>query len=336
MLLAFDSNVLTNEYNIDAQFGEKIDIPTVIIPKDTSQVIREHLQIPGNEKIIMSIKFSGVREDGFIDIKLFFRSDDVKSLSFFKEFSSYKDKLLDKLTFTPVYKIYLPDEDTSNTIELPDDEKQGREPCVKNDHYCVLENNDLKISNPRYVLLENIRQSCIYNMFDLGTYWNYMETFTELCADPNNPTFNLECSMNALRSSSLYDSSDDITECMKEMTANQGKIEEDYNLFNVKRVYRTPELMINNVKYRGDWYAKYIFNTICAGFIENDAICGTPKPEEVKVEKNYGWRFIGYTVLALGVVMIVLLIGYRRYVNKSLESSLNQRIEEQARRTIGV
>ena len=94
--------------------------------------------------------------------------------------------------------------------------------------------------------------------------------------------------------------------------------------------------MINNVKYRGDWYAKYLFNTICAGFIENDAICGTPKPEEVKVEKNYGWRFIGYTVLALGVVMIVLLIGYRRYVNKSLESSLNQRIEEQAIRTIGV
>ena len=84
MLLAFDSNVLSNEYNIDDQIGEKIDIPTVIIPKDTSQVIREHLQIPGNEKIIMSIKFSGVREDGFIDIKLFFRSDDVKSLSFLR------------------------------------------------------------------------------------------------------------------------------------------------------------------------------------------------------------------------------------------------------------
>lgn len=36
MLLAFDSNVLSNEYNIDDQIGEKIDIPTVIIPKDTS------------------------------------------------------------------------------------------------------------------------------------------------------------------------------------------------------------------------------------------------------------------------------------------------------------
>ena len=41
-------------------------------------------------------------------------------------------------------------------------------------------------------------------------------------------------------------------------------------------------------------------------------------------------------IVALGVVMIVLLIGCRRYVNKSLESGLNQRIEEQAIRTIGV
>ena len=53
------------------------------------------------------------------------------------------------------------------------------------------------------------------------------------------------------------------------------------------------------------------------------------------MEKNYGWRFIGYTVIALAVVMVVLLIGYRRYVNRSLETSLNQRIEEQAMRTIG-
>ena len=149
MLLAFDSNVLSNEYNIDDQIGEKIDIPTVIIQRIPVRSFESIFKYQGNEKIIMSIKFSGVREDGFIDIKLFFRSDDVKSLSFFKEFSSYKDKLLDKLTFTPVYKYYIfPDEDTSNTIELPDDEKQGREPCVKNDHYCVSENNDLKISNP--------------------------------------------------------------------------------------------------------------------------------------------------------------------------------------------
>ena len=145
-----------------------------------------------------------------------------------------------------------------------------------------------------------------------------MEAFTELCADPNNLTFNPECSMNALKSSSLYDLSDGIAECMKEMVANKGKIEDDYNLFNVKRVYKTPELIINNVKYRGDWYSRYIFN----------AICGTPK-------KNYGWRFIGYTVIALAVVMVVLLIGYRRYVNRTLETSLNQRIEEQAMRTIG-
>ena len=335
MLLAYDSNVLSDEFNVDDQIGDKVDIPTVIITKDVGEALKEYLSQPGHESVIMSIKFSGIKDNGYLDMKMFFRSDDVKSLSFFREFSYYKDKLLNKLTFTPVYKynIYLNDE-TSNAIDDPDSEEQSTAPCVKSSHYCVSPNNDLKINNPRFILMENIRQSCIYNLFDLSEYWSYMEAFSELCADPNNPTFNPECSVNAMKSAGLYDREENITDCMHGLIENKAKIEDDYNLYNKKRVYKTPELMINGVKYRGDWYSRYIFNSICSGFIEDDEICGTPKPEEVKTS-NFAFKIILYTILVIVILMVVLLICYRRYVNRSLEDTLNQKIEEQAMKVIG-
>ena len=34
MLLAYDSNVLSDEFNVDDQIGDTVDIPTVIITKE--------------------------------------------------------------------------------------------------------------------------------------------------------------------------------------------------------------------------------------------------------------------------------------------------------------
>ena len=50
------------------------------------------------------MKFSGVKQNGKVEIDLFFRSDDKKVLNFFVEFSYYRRLLRDKLIITPHYK----------------------------------------------------------------------------------------------------------------------------------------------------------------------------------------------------------------------------------------
>ena len=107
MLIASDSNIIEEEYNVDDP-TKTVSIPTIIITKEFGDIIREFmkskLKLYNNEYIVLSIKFSGVKEEGFVELELFMRSDDNKARDFFTEFNYYKEKLGKKLKFTPIYK----------------------------------------------------------------------------------------------------------------------------------------------------------------------------------------------------------------------------------------
>ena len=93
MLIASDSNILEEEYNVDDP-TEMVSIPTIIISKDFGDIIREYTKLKKdtNEYMVLSIKFSGVKEGGFVEIELFMRSDEQKARNFFSEFNYYKEK----------------------------------------------------------------------------------------------------------------------------------------------------------------------------------------------------------------------------------------------------
>ena len=88
MLIASDSNILEEEYNVDDP-TEMVSIPTIIISKDFGDIIREYTKLKKdtNEYMVLSIKFSGVKEGGFVEIELFMRSDEQKARNFFSEFN---------------------------------------------------------------------------------------------------------------------------------------------------------------------------------------------------------------------------------------------------------
>lgn len=74
----------------------------------------------------------------------------------------------------------------------------------------------MKIMNPRIVLLENLRQQCIYQVYkdeDLDTYWNYMMNFAETCADPNYPLFTEECAIDMIKFTGI--DADKVKKCME-------------------------------------------------------------------------------------------------------------------------
>ena len=71
MLIASDSNILEEEYNVDDP-TETVSIPTIIIEKDFGDIIREYTKFKKdtNDYIVISIKFTGVKEGGFVEIEL--------------------------------------------------------------------------------------------------------------------------------------------------------------------------------------------------------------------------------------------------------------------------
>lgn len=58
----------------------------------------------------------------------------------------------------------------------------------------------MRVTNPRVILMENLRQSCIYklNTQDIKPYWQYMMQFSDTCSDINNPIFTEECALNII------------------------------------------------------------------------------------------------------------------------------------------
>ena len=333
MLIASDSNIIEEEYNVD-DILEKPSIPTIIIAKDFADIIREYAKYTANSKnkeeknIILNMKFSGVKESGKVELELFFRSDDTKVLNFFRDFNYYKKLLGDKLIIKPYYKYsrYV-NEQFSN--ELSD--KSGI-PCVKEFHMCAGNNYQLKINNPRTILMENIRQSCIFQEYGKDIYWTYMIMFGEICADLKKPTFDEQCSLNMVNISFI--NNEVIQNCMKGMIDLNGKIEEDFSTFDKRKIYSVPDLYINGVPYRGTWLGKYIFNTICSGFLDDNEICEPENPSSIIYNRRINVNLIIILSLIIFSVVILTLLCYKKYINSDLESIINSKIEEQAMKSL--
>ena len=332
MLIASDSNILEEEYNVDDP-TESVSIPTIIVAKDFGDIIREYTKLKQDKKeyIVISMKFSGVKEGGYVEIELFMRSDDSKARDFFTEFSYYKEKLGEKLKFIPIYKYSkFVNEQFDNTVS-----EKSYAPCVKETRMCATSNHALQIDNPRRILLENIRETCIYQEFGQEIYWKYMVEFNTLCFDAKNPLFNEECALNVFKK--IYTSENDLTvlsKCMSQVIEYESKIDNDYNTFAKRKIYSIPDLFINGVPYRGSWYSKYIFRSICNGFLDDSKICEGINPREVIYNQRVGNSVLIFIIVITILVTSCSLLFYKKYINKNLEEAFSEKTEGETLKSI--
>ena len=347
MLIVDDDNDLDNndKYNILDLRGNSIQIPSLIIPRNYGDIIKNYIRAQkikresqkGSmpEPIIISVRFSAYNPDGTVEMDLFMSSDDVNAIHFFKEFENYKDLLGEKLKFVPVYKYHnFPSYTASNYIDMVQ-----TAPCFakKEMHFCATNNTDLRIYNPRLVLLENLRQSCIFINYGMDLYWKYMIEFGELCIDLEKPLFNEECSAMALYHVGVDPKNlTRIKACMQDLVDFNSKVDDDYELYNYRKVYEYPMVTLNGIKFKGMWLPRPIFNSICTSFIKDEEICGSPQAKQLsKNLQLYPASLIVIVIIFLFFFTILLILCYRRVVYRSVEQTLIEKIQTETIRSIG-
>ena len=106
---------------------------------------------------------------------------------------------------------------------------------------CSTPNHAMQIENPRNILVENIRESCIYQEFGQELYWKYMLLFNKLCFDIKNPLFNEECAFSVLKSIFAENDLETLNKSMIQMVQYESKIDNDYNTFNKRKIYSIPD-----------------------------------------------------------------------------------------------
>jgi len=335
MLLISDDKTFKDYKNVDDKIGDRITIPTIILRKEEGSEIKRFIEKNKKERVAMSIKFFGKLSDDSMTFDLFLRSDDPKALHFFTEFKQYYDLLKNEWTFTPYYKYYQYTWEQSSDVP----NAKGSEPCMHQGKYCAHENEDLQIYNPRIVLIENIRQSCIFKIYKddaNDVYWNYMINFSDTCVDINYPIFTEECAEDIMELMKI--DKDEVDKCIKTNVQESDKsiAAKDYQNYINKKVHKIPEVQINGIKYRGNWHADNIFEAICAGFITDTDICKTPDPSVIMSDDSgLGFGSILLIIICIILALIVVIICYRRIVNLALEATLNEKIQSQAIHSIG-
>ena len=347
MLIVDDDNDLDNndKYNVLDLRGNSIQIPSLIIPRNYGDIIKNYIRAQkikresqkGSmpEPIIISVRFSAYNPDGTVEMDLFMSSDDVNAIHFFKELENYKDLLGEKLKFVPVYKYHnFPSYTASNYIDMVQ-----TAPCFakKEMHFCATNNTDLRIYNPRLVLLENLRQSCIFINYGMDLYWKYMIEFGELCIDLEKPLFNEECSAMALYHVGVDPKNlTRIKACMQDLVDFNSKVDDDYELYNYRKVYEYPMVTLNGIKFKGMWLPRPIFNSICTSFIKDEEICGSPQAKQLsKNLQLYPASLIVIVIIFLFFFTILLILCYRRVVYRSVEQTLIEKIQTETIRSIG-
>ena len=170
-----------------------------------------------------------------------------------------------------------------------------------------------------------------------------MIKFSDVCADYSIPYFNEECSKKMMQEINLDQEivskcmTNEITRFKDEVNKQDSLIINDYESFKNNRIYRYPQIEINGTKYKGSWFGKHVFNSICAN--SNNPVCA----KEIVTDYEYDGRIfyevptwlVILIVFAVLLILVLVILCYRRYVNKLIETSIESRIFSQTNNSIG-
>lgn len=113
-----------------------------------------------------------------MEYDIWFTSTDDRALDFIDNFSEYDKLLADNVLMTPHYVTF----DCSDCDQSFKDKE-----CYGNGKYCALNHKTVKMDG-KQIILEDIRESCIYNRSmeqygNAGYFWNYMQRAHAMCTE---------------------------------------------------------------------------------------------------------------------------------------------------------
>lgn len=259
---------------------------------------------------------------------MFLSSSNTNIYKLIKSYLPFHRLIVDNVNFIPHY--------ISHEFSLY---SINSEHCLANGKYCAQPRYDLGVFQGREILLEDIRQKCIYlvsngkiksNQVDPLLYWNYMANFYDNCITKNK--FNSECSYETVED--LGVSQEVINGCLMhsfnvgnydELMFNNTNLllERDYDTKQKYEIKVFPTILVNNKTLYGAWSDKNLFEAVCSGFIN--------KPNECNLfvnPKNNGKQTLTMKTI-ISMILIIIIINAAiiwfciRYIGRRLKTSVD-------------
>ena len=263
-----------------------------------------------------------------IDFKFFFSSSELRAYLLLINIVQYIYQFKNDVLFTPIYVVH-------PSTFLNEDNFINSKDCISKGKYCYFPKETTIIKDGKQIILENLRQKCIYNISmknkNINNYFNYLRTFYTQCIIKEKiPDFNDKCAKNSL--SYLGYSIEEVDRCMADsfgvskMTDNiyfdkDNKIlKNEYDEIINYKLTTFPAVIINNKPLKGVIKEEKIINTICNLLKDRNGLCNILKRRE-----KYGRKKIYFALTLVCVVIISNILTFilcRKYVGRRINEGI--------------
>lgn len=263
----------------------------------------------------------------------------------FKEISKNPGFFFNYTKFSPHYISY-------KSLEYNENSKNSIPNCIGKGLYCALPRYDLGVFDGRDIIIEDIRQKCIFNIAnDLyksnkltqknntkKLYFDYMSNFFDECLNKTEKRYNFYCSKDVMENLNINQNL--VLECVSnsyvadsgsnivDLDNNNKILEEEKKVKSLYKIKILPAVLINNKTILGSWNSINIQEAICAGFKNKPFPCTEilyeySQNKKLSTTKGLSFQFTFVIIIFLIILNVIIFLICKIYMN----SRIGQRIE---------
>ena len=332
MLLLINNNDqdIKNVILEDDGSGNDIKIPIGLISLTNGRIMQNFMENNPKSRVLVEINFKPVDERQKIEVKIFFSSSEIRAYELFNSMKKYIDKFNEQVELIPIYV-------THQSPNYNKENSQRELNCVTKGKYCYFPKETTIIQDGHRILMESLRQKCMYikSADNKKYYYDYLSSFLKDCLDKNNVKFNERCAQQVLDSMGFP--MDYLDECMADSFGvtnlmsssyidNENKIfESDYNEILKYKITSFPAVVVADKPIEGMIKETKIIIEICKlASGKKPLFC--PFLLGVKNEVLKGLnrkRRIYYVIGIVVVINIVLFFIFRKYIKRKVDEKIN-------------
>ncbi|OMJ93128.1 hypothetical protein SteCoe_3945 [Stentor coeruleus] len=320
-----------NVMMIDDGTAGNIYIPSVLISKSNGQLLKNYILSHQSIKTRVQMTFEMLNPDNQVEYEIWMSSENTELREFLSDFSQHGKKLMPNTQMTPHYVLWY-------SVERS---KEGflteHKDCLSGGRYCAPDPDlDNGPRTGREIVLENLRQICLYNYLTdqkkLNLWWDYIKKFKGCTGD----NFNTKCSDTILNIIGIKTKI--IQECIdNSVLGSDIKINDNFLLKQERKamldrgIFFYPSLIINNQTFRGDLESVEVMTALCAGFKNQPNYCieyfdGISDDNISDDDKRVSPRILVLIIFFSLIAFVVILFLYRKWLRKYASETMKKEI----------
>ena len=195
MLIVINTGTIELSNVIFSSDAHDIYIPIAMIDNQEGKIIEDYMISNPSEKIIAEVNFTPKKDKKGVDFKLFFSSSEPRAYLLINQFTKYIDKFGEQVNFEPVYVVH------QNPYYVEENPKSNPN-CLSRGVYCYFPKETTITKEGQNILMEDIRQKCLFklgNEQENKLYYEYMNIFYAECIENQKNSLTEACSKSALK-----------------------------------------------------------------------------------------------------------------------------------------